>query len=98
MACGAMVACLMMIKDTVPAMLGFNTTLEKQLTLTITSVIGMLPLSLQKDMASLACTSTPSVSCDVVLVMFVMLCAPLEQSVVEEHGGIGAIIKNDGVN
>ena len=29
--------------------------------------------------------------------MFVMLHTPLEESVFEEHGGIGAIIINDGV-
>ena len=49
-------------------------------------------------MASLACTSMLSVSCDIMLVTFAMVHAPLEQSVVEEHGSVGAIVINNGVN
>jgi len=52
MAYGAMVAYLLIIKDTVPTLLGFdhgvNAGIEREIVLVITSLIVMLPLSMQR--------------------------------------------------
>jgi len=63
--------------------------------LIINSLLVTLPLSLQRDMESLVYTSVLSVSCDIILVIFVILHAPLKESVFKDHGEIGSIIIND---
>ena len=74
MAYGAMVAYLLIIKDTVPTVLGFphgENLLERNLILLVTSLGIMVPLSMQRDMASLSCTSAISVIADLILVGFI---------------------------
>lgn len=81
-----MLACLIIIiKDAVPTIIGFTTKAERQIITIVTSICIMIPLSLQRDMASLACTSMLSVACDIILVVFVLLHAPVEEEVFQEH-------------
>lgn len=98
MAYGAMVAYLLIIKDTVPTVLGIDRDAgwERELIMLATSVTIMVPLSLMRDMASLSVTSFFSVLADVVLVFFVTLFAPIARSV-REQGGLGNILRNDAV-
>ena len=100
MAYGAMVAYLLIIKDTVPTVLGYehNThQLERNLILVATSLFIMVPLSMQRDMASLSCTSAISVTADMILVVFIAAYAPIKENV-EANGGFGNVLKTDGIN
>eukprot|EP00985_Skeletonema_marinoi_P013724 scaffold6849_cov157-Skeletonema_marinoi.AAC.11 len=100
MAYGAMVAYLLIIKDTVPTVLGFEhgeNLLERNLILIATSLLIMVPLSMQRDMASLSCTSAISVTADMILVVFVAAFSPVAETV-EENGGLGEVLRTDGIN
>mmetsp|Transcript_17756 Transcript_17756/g.26400 ORF Transcript_17756/g.26400 Transcript_17756/m.26400 type:complete len:638 (+) Transcript_17756:154-2067(+) len=100
MAYGAMVAYLLIIKDTVPTVLGFEhgeNLLERNLILIATSLLIMVPLSMQRDMASLSCTSAISVTADMILVVFVAAFSPVAETV-EENGGLGEVLRSDGIN
>jgi sodium-coupled neutral amino acid transporter 11 len=101
MAYGAMVAYLLIIKDTVPTLL-FNIAadqyagLERELVLIGTSLVIVLPLSMSKDMSSLAFTSTRSVAADILLVIFILLFSPFQQTVADA-GGFIEVLKQDSV-
>ena len=100
MAYGAMVAYLLIIKDTIPTVLGFEQgehLLERNLILVATSLLIMVPLSMQRDMASLSCTSAISVIADTILVVFVATFSPIAETV-EANGGFGQVLANDGIN
>mmetsp|Transcript_26790 Transcript_26790/g.53513 ORF Transcript_26790/g.53513 Transcript_26790/m.53513 type:complete len:686 (+) Transcript_26790:157-2214(+) len=100
MAYGAMVAYLLIIKDTVPTVMGYEHgthLLERNFILILVSLLVMLPLSMQRDMASLSITSTISVAADVVLVVFVAAYSPI-QDTVATNGGIGRIMQTDSVH
>jgi len=100
MAYGAMVAYLLIIKDTVPTVLGYahgEFLLERNLIVIVTSLLIMVPLSMQRDMASLSCTSAMSVTADVILVVFVAAFSPVAETV-EENGGLGEVLRQDGIN
>ena len=100
MAYGAMVAYLLIIKDTIPTVLGYEhgeNLLERNMILIVTSAAIMVPLSMQRDMASLSCTSALSVAADTVLVVFIAAFAPIRETVAAE-GGFGAVLRNDGLN
>jgi sodium-coupled neutral amino acid transporter 11 len=100
MAYGAMVAYLLIIKDTVPTVLGYDHgthLLERNLVLIVTSLTIMIPLSMQRDMASLACTSAFSVIADIILVMFIAAFSPIRETVAA-NGGFGMVLRNDGIN
>ena len=100
MAYGAMVAYLLIIKDTVPTAMGYDHgthMVERNLILVATSLVVMLPLSMQRDMASLACTSAFSVAADIVLVVFIAAFSPIKETVAA-NGGFGQVLRNDGIN
>jgi len=98
LAYGAMVAYLLIIKDTVPLILGIpDEGFKHEIVMTITSLVVILPLSLQRDMASLAWTSLLSVTADVILVFFVAAVAPVNETV-HEAGGFGEVLKEDWIN
>lgn len=102
LAYGAMVAYLLIIKDTVPTILGVahGTTggfVERELIMVVTSLVVILPLSIQRDMASLAFTSLISVLADVILVFFIAAYSPIKSSV-SAAGGFGQVLKDDWLN
>jgi len=100
MAYGAMVAYLLIIKDTVPTVLGLEHgthLFERNLILIATSLFVMVPLSMQRDMASLSCTSAMSVTADMMLVVFIAAFSPIKENVAA-NGGFGEVLKNDGIN
>eukprot|EP00584_Thalassiosira_punctigera_P002351 CAMPEP_0172537278 /NCGR_PEP_ID=MMETSP1067-20121228/8899_1 /TAXON_ID=265564 ORGANISM="Thalassiosira punctigera, Strain Tpunct2005C2" /NCGR_SAMPLE_ID=MMETSP1067 /ASSEMBLY_ACC=CAM_ASM_000444 /LENGTH=646 /DNA_ID=CAMNT_0013322547 /DNA_START=11 /DNA_END=1951 /DNA_ORIENTATION=+ len=100
MAYGAMVAYLLIIKDTVPTVMGFEHgehLLERNLILILTSLCIMVPLSMQRDMASLSCTSAISVTADTILVVFIAAFSPIKENVAT-NGGFKAVIEDDGIN
>jgi sodium-coupled neutral amino acid transporter 11 len=97
MAYGAMVAYLLIIKDTLPTILGLDNVWERILIMMATSVMIMLPLSLQRDMASLSITSLFSVVADAVLVIFIAAYSPVSETVAQE-GGFLNVLKMDAVN
>lgn len=100
MAYGAMVAYLLIIKDTIPTILGLahgmNGGIEREFILVATSLTIMVPLSMQKDMASLSYTSLLSVMADTVLVVFVFLNSPIENSI-ENSGGVVKLMLNNSI-
>eukprot|EP00804_Cyclotella_cryptica_P023219 CCRYP_000408-RB/>CCRYP_000408-RB protein AED:0.01 eAED:0.01 QI:77/1/1/1/1/0.6/5/1834/633 len=99
MAYGAMVAYLLIIKDTIPTVLGYEHgthMLERNLIVTVTSLAVMVPLSMKRDMASLSCTSALSVFADMVLVVFIASFAPVRESVAEQ-GGFLQVLRKDGI-
>jgi len=97
LAYGAMVAYLIIIKDTVPKIIGFDNAIEREVVLLVTSLCIMLPLSIQRDMASLSLTSFISASADVALVIFITIYSPVSE-VISEIGGIGEILRADSIN
>jgi sodium-coupled neutral amino acid transporter 11 len=102
LAYGAMVAYLLIIKDTVPTILGVahGTTgsfVERELVMVATSLVVIVPLSLQRDMASLAFTSVLSVAADVLLVIFIAIFAPIKETVAA-NGGFGKVLEDDWLN
>lgn len=97
MAYGAMVAYLIIIKDTVPVIIGFDEGYEPCIVLIIASLGIMLPLSMLRDMASLSCTSLLSVSMDIVLVFFLAAFSPIIDTITIE-GGFWELLKNNAIN
>lgn len=98
---GAMVAYLLIIKDTLPVVLGLvddgdssvGGFLERELIMIVTSLVVVVPLSMQRDFSSLAFTSSISVTADMILVVFVAAFAPIQETV-SAAGGFGEVIKN----
>mmetsp|Transcript_247 Transcript_247/g.391 ORF Transcript_247/g.391 Transcript_247/m.391 type:complete len:680 (+) Transcript_247:108-2147(+) len=99
LAYGAMVAYLLIIKDTVPAvLLGAEPSwIERTSIMFATSLLIMVPLSMQRDMASLACTSFLSVSADIALVVFIAIYSPIDETVTQA-GGFSQILKNHSIH
>jgi solute carrier family 38 (sodium-coupled neutral amino acid transporter), member 11 len=90
---GCMVAYLLIIKDTVPVVFGFHDSqMSRQSIMVITSLVVILPLSLQRDMASLSSASLLSILADVLLVIFMCMYSPVKESV-EEAGGMGGVFQ-----
>jgi len=102
---GAMVAYLLIIKDTLPVILGLvddgdasvGGFWERELVMIVTSLLVVVPLSMQRDFSSLAFTSSISVAADILLVGFVSAFAPIGESV-SNAGGLGEVIKNSIIN
>lgn len=93
LAYGAMVAYLLIIKDTVPTILGFGDSFwEREAVMVVVSLCTLLPLSMFRDIGSLAFTSFLSVAADVVLVVLVMAFSPIE-STLQDAGGFWNAIK-----
>lgn len=98
MAYGAMVAYLLIIKDTIPHILGVDADarLERTLIMIVTSLTVMVPLAMQRDMASLSLTSVFSIIADVILVIFIAAYSPIQETVANA-GGFGQVILNDSI-
>lgn len=98
---GAMVAYLLIIKDTLPVVWGLvedgdasvGGFVERELVMLGTSLAVVVPLSMQRDFSSLSFTSTISVVADILLVIFVAVYAPIGESL-ENAGGLGNVIQN----
>lgn len=97
LAYGAMVAYLLIIKDTVPTIFGVGDTWKRELIMFLTSLVIVVPLSMQRDMASLAFTSMLSVVADIVLVIFIAVYAPIKETI-SAAGGFGEVLKDDWIN
>jgi sodium-coupled neutral amino acid transporter 11 len=102
LAYGAMVAYLLIIKDTVPVVLdmvdtGAGNFLERELIMIVTSLVVVVPLSMARDMASLAATSLLSVVADAILVGFVIGFSPV-RSTVSEYGGFVKVLEDNWIN
>ena len=103
LAYGAMVAYLLIIKDTVPTVLRIapgpstGSFVERELVMVVASLIIIVPLAIQRDMASLAFTSLLSVFADALLVIFVGAFAPIKESV-GAAGGLGPVIRHSTIN
>jgi solute carrier family 38 (sodium-coupled neutral amino acid transporter), member 11 len=93
MSYGAMVAYLLVIKDTVPFALGIDPDDEgmKRAILLISSISILLPLSCQRDIADLSKTSSISVMFDILLVGIIVISAPI-RSAVEASGGLKQVL------
>lgn len=82
-----MVAYLIIIKDTVPVALdltddpGNGNFMETEMVMFVTSLIIIVPLSVQRDMASLSFTSFSSVLADTILVILVAIYSPIPNNV-----------------
>jgi len=95
---GAMVAYLIIIKDTVPTILGVGDgALKREIVLIIFSLAIMVPLSMQRDMASLSVWSFISVLADIILVCFVAAFAPIKETV-SDAGGFGSVLSSNWIN
>lgn len=65
--------------------------------LVITSLVVIIPLSMQRDMANLSKTSTISVIFDVLLVFIIAISSPVQQSI-EQGGGITTVMKQSTIH
>jgi solute carrier family 38 (sodium-coupled neutral amino acid transporter), member 11 len=102
LAYGAMVAYLLIIKDTVPVVLGWQEENEdgfvpRELSMIFFSLIFIVPLTMMRDMASLAYTSLLSVLADVILVFIVVFRSPIPSSM-EASGGFGRALGHNWIN
>jgi sodium-coupled neutral amino acid transporter 11 len=82
MAYGAMVSYLMIVKDTLPALMGVSPDdmPMKRAVLFVISLTVMVPLSSQRDMADLAKTSRISVFFDTLMVLVVVYVSPWQET------------------
>jgi len=99
MAYGGMLSYLIIVKDTLPRLVGVslgNVPMERAV-LTLTSMVTMLPLSMQRDMADLAKTSRISVVFDCLVVLLVAIFSPVHESV-STSGGFGAVLSSSVVH
>ncbi|GAX27257.1 hypothetical protein FisN_13Lh183 [Fistulifera solaris] len=95
MAYGAMISYMIIVKDTVPTVLGLgNSWIEREGVMVVLTTCTMLPLSMMRDISQLACTSALSVTADVILVIVLVVEAPIRRSV-SEAGGLGAVISEN---
>jgi sodium-coupled neutral amino acid transporter 11 len=94
MSYGAMIAYLLVLKDTFPVVLGVAQDDEnrKRMVLLVSSLVVVLPLSMQRDMADLSKTSTVSVVFDICLVLIIAICSPVK-STMDDAGGAEFIWK-----
>jgi len=99
MSFGAMVAYLQVVKDTLPIVFGVDhdDDMRKRAILLISSLVVILPLSMQRDMADLAKTSAISVVFNLCMVFIIAISAPVRDSV-REHGGMEQILEQSIVN
>jgi len=99
MSYGAMISYLMIVKDTLPVLLGVNSNDEtmKCTILILVVILIMFPISSQRDMADLAKTSNIAVMFDIILVSIVIVYAPVNAAI-EQSGGIYNIISNSIIN
>ena len=77
---GAMVAYMLIIGDTVPVVLRYtfgNGSLDRDAVVVLVALCIILPLSLLRDMSSLAYSSMLSISADFVMILFVLCNAPI---------------------
>lgn len=95
---GAMVAYLLIIKDTVPTILGLGDGfVQREVMVVVASMFLIVPLALQRDMASLAFTSLLSVTADIILVGFIVAYSPWQDNVAAA-GGFGEVLATESVN
>eukprot|EP00980_Cylindrotheca_fusiformis_P029536 scaffold23499_cov109-Cylindrotheca_fusiformis.AAC.13 len=100
---GAMVAYLLIIKDTVPIVMGFGDDpgeggfMQREFVMMVASLVIIVPLSMQRDMSSLSFTSALSVVADTVLVVIVAWFAPVQESI-SNAGGLGNVIHGNWIN
>lgn len=95
MAYGGCLSYLMIIKDTLPILLGTekgDVGMERAI-LTVSTMAIILPISMQRDMADLAKTSKISVLFQISMVLVVVIFSPVSTTV-EEHGGLQQIAAN----
>jgi len=92
---GAMVSYLMIVKETLPSLLGYDDDDEYmgRVTLTVSTLLIIFPLSMQRDMAALAKTSIISVCFDLIMVAVVIIVSPVKQSVAAA-GGLAEVVSN----
>uniref|UniRef100_A0A7S1FR11 Amino acid transporter transmembrane domain-containing protein n=1 Tax=Corethron hystrix TaxID=216773 RepID=A0A7S1FR11_9STRA len=90
---GAMISYLMIIRDTIPLLLGVapEDTFVRNVLLAGLTLVVIVPLSMKRDMADLAFTSFLSVVGDFLVVIVVAVYSPTRRSV-EEHGGFMNIV------
>ena len=97
MAYGAMIAYLIIIKDTIPKVFGLtnDTFMDKELIMLVSAVIVVLPLSLLRDISMLSFTSAISVLADVLLVVIIIIFSPVPSTIADYDGdGLGGIIRD----
>jgi sodium-coupled neutral amino acid transporter 11 len=102
---GAMIAYLLIIKDTVPTILGIGSEidsrinfLKRDIILIVTTSVVVFPLALQRDMAHLAFTSFWSVIADVILVVFIAVYSPISTTLHDAGGFWQAVFQNNFIN
>ena len=85
---GAMLAYLTIIKDVLPILFGVAPDDEdmKRFIMMLSSLMIILPLSMQRDMADLEKTSRLNVILNVILVGIIAIYSPVTESVIKEGG------------
>lgn len=93
---GSMVAYLIIIKDTLPVLFGVDREDidSKRVIMLVSSLLIILPLSMQRDMANLEKTSSLNVLINICLVALVVGFSPVKESV-DAQGGILQMIVDE---
>ena len=94
---GAMLAYTIVVKDTVPTVLGYGienegSGMERNLIVVIVWVFALVPLTMLKDLSSLEYTSAISIFVSLLLVVLIIAESPILESL-EANGGLWEIMK-----
>ena len=76
---------------------GEGSFIERELIMLTTSLLIMLPLSMLRDISTLAYTSFFSVMCDALLVVFISMFSPVKETV-GNAGGLVTVLRADWIN
>jgi sodium-coupled neutral amino acid transporter 11 len=96
LAYGKMIAYLLIVKDTVPTILGLGGSFwEREVVMLGTSVCTMVPLSLFRDMSQLAATSFLSVTASLALAIIIVMDSPVSTAV-QNYGGLRIVMQEFG--
>lgn len=97
LAYGSMVTYLMIVKDTLPDLMGLDSTKERRFVLLCVSLLVIVPLSSQRDMADLSKTSRLNVVFDCIMVLLVVWIAPIAENVMEA-GGFASLLQESTIH
>ena len=90
---GAMVGYLIIV----PTIIGFDDGIQRELVMIVTTLLIIIPISVQWDIASLESASIISIFCEFFVLVYVVSFSPVMQNI-KDHGGFWEILKHYLIN
>ena len=92
-----MLGYLIIIKDTVPTIIGFDEGIQRELVMIITTLLPIIPVSVKRDIVSLESASIISIFCEFFILVYVVSYSPVLQNI-KDQGGFWEILKHYSVS